>query len=110
MNKTRGQSVLKILNGGVKTLNYPTPPGSKFPISWGGWRCELGGFNPPNPPVKSNPGRSEAQLTSPHQGGDPVFYTLPDLEPVKDLQHVTRPMTKFGYLPYKTRRRANNTA
>src|SRR6218665_1821058 len=56
MNKTRGQSVLKILNGGVKSLNCPTPPGSKFPISWGGWRCELGGFNPPNPPVKSNPG------------------------------------------------------
>src|SRR6218665_2874085 len=48
MNKTRGQSVLKILNGGVKSLNYPTPPGSKFPISWGGWRCELGGFNPPS--------------------------------------------------------------
>src|SRR6218665_3273770 len=51
----RGQSVVKILNGGVKSLNYPTPPGSKFPISWEGWRCELGGFNPPNPPVKSNP-------------------------------------------------------
>src|SRR6218665_673688 len=55
MNKTRGQSVLKILNGGVKSLNYPPPPGSKFSISWGGWRCELGGFNPPKPPVKSNP-------------------------------------------------------
>src|SRR6218665_4009344 len=26
-----------------------------------------------------------AQLTSPHHGGDPVFYTLPDGEPVKDL-------------------------
>src|SRR6218665_1117305 len=50
MNKTRGQSVLKILNGGVKSLNYPTPPGSKFPISWEGWRCELEGFNPPTPP------------------------------------------------------------
>src|SRR6218665_2006126 len=46
----RGQSVLKILNGGVKSLNYPTPPGSKFPISWEGWRCELGWFNPPTPP------------------------------------------------------------
>src|SRR6218665_2463366 len=49
MNKTRGQNVLKILNGGVESLNYPTPPGSKFPISWVGWRCELGGSTPTPP-------------------------------------------------------------
>ena len=51
VNKTRGQNVLKILNGGrwVNSLNYPTP-GSKFPISWVGWRCELGGSTPRNLP------------------------------------------------------------
>src|SRR6218665_189660 len=48
MNKTRGQSVLKILNGGVKSLNYPTP-GVEISNKLGGWRCELGGSTP-NPP------------------------------------------------------------
>ena len=47
--QTRGQNVLKILNRGVKSLNYTTSPGSKFTISWVGWRCELGGATP-NPP------------------------------------------------------------
>src|SRR6218665_2061031 len=28
-------------------------------------------------------------VTSSDHGGDPVFYTLPDWEPVKDFQHVT---------------------
>src|SRR6218665_1157766 len=81
MNKTRGQSVLKILNGGVKSLNYPTPPGSKFPISWGGWRGELGGFNPPNPPVKSNPAHSQLIIFVADKRSDSLLgQNIKDLE------------------------------
>ena len=46
--------MLKIL----KSLNYPTPP-----ISWVGWRCELGGSTP-QPPVKSNPEPTKISIVS----------------------------------------------